>query len=326
MKVCVFGAGATGGNFAARLALAGNDVSVVARGAQLEAIRANGLELRSGPDVFHARPRASDDPTALGRQDIVIVGAKATGLGAVAAALAPLIGPETLVVFPQNGIPWWYPLRAVPGAPPPPDLPVFRLAAAFAPVLPPERTIGGVIYSSNEVIAPGVVAHRNPPLNRLEIGPAADSAPPLDDLRAALEAAGIQSPAPAEIRAVVWRKLLVNMSASALALATGQLSSAPKTDPALGETFLRIVREGLAAAAAHGFPMPEIEPEALLARLPEHKPSILQDYELGRPMEIAEIVLAPAAFARAAGIETPTLDAIGAVTAALARARSLYRG
>ena len=110
MRICIFGAGAIGSHFAARLAAAGNEVSVLARGAQLEALRADGVTLVSGAERVSARVRASDRPAELGAQDAVLVALKATALGAAADGLAPLLGADTAVVFCQNGIPWWYPL------------------------------------------------------------------------------------------------------------------------------------------------------------------------------------------------------------------------
>jgi 2-dehydropantoate 2-reductase len=123
----------------------------------------------------------------------------------------------------------------------------------------------------------------------------------------------------------MWSKLIVNMSSSVIALVTENKSSISRTDPALGEIYLRTVKEGLDIARAHGYPLDDkVDPIAMLARLVEHKPSILQDYELRRPMEIGEIVAAPIAFARAAGISTPTLDTLGAIAIRKARDRNLY--
>lgn len=325
MRICVFGAGATGGHFAARLARAGHEVSVVARGPHLAAMEANGLTLRTGGETLSARVRAAGSAEGMGPQDAVIVGVKATGLAAAAEGLAPLIGAGTLVVFPQNGMPWWYPIGLPDGGPPVPDLPIFRLAGPLLARMDAAQAVGGVIWSSNEIVEPGVIENRTPGRNRLELGAPGAPPPGLAGLRAALEAAGLASPA-GDIRTAMWRKLLVNMSGSTIALATGNMASAARRDPRLSETFLRIMAEGLATAAAHGFPLPDIDPAAALAALPDHRPSILQDYELRRPMEVAEIVLAPAAFARAAGVPTPTLDAVAAIVARRAADRGLFDG
>lgn len=326
MRICVFGAGATGGHFAVRLAAAGHDVSVIARGPHLDAIRASGLAMRVGDEEVRAPVRAAEDPAELGEQDVVIVGVKATGLPAVAGRLRPLVGPDTRVVFPQNGMAWWYPLGLREGLPTPPDLPIFRLGERFLQEMDREQVVGGIIYSANEVARPGVVVNNTPRYNALWIQSITD---PGDEavaaLRAELAASGVSSEAQEDIRATVWRKLLLNMSGSSLALATFTRSSDVRDDPALKEIYRRVTAEGLAIAAAHGYPL-EVDVDRILAGMPKHKPSLLQDYEQGRPMEIAEIVLAPQAFARAAGIDTPTLDTIAAIVARLARERGLYAG
>src|ERR1700710_2627492 len=110
MRICIFGAGAVGSHFAARLAMAGHDVSCVVGGAHLEAVKATGLRLRRGPAEFSARITAPDDPAALGPQDLVISALKATGIEILVTGLPPLLREDTAVIFPQNGIPWWYDL------------------------------------------------------------------------------------------------------------------------------------------------------------------------------------------------------------------------
>src|SRR6478735_9480359 len=152
MRICVFGAGAIGGNFAARLAAAGNDVSVVARGQHLEAIRANGLTLIAGDRKIVARVQASDRPADLGPQDVVISTLKATGLGALAAGVGPLLGADTAVVFAQNGIPWWYGHGLADSRPPAPDLSRLDPDGALARAVGLERTLGGAITSPNHVV------------------------------------------------------------------------------------------------------------------------------------------------------------------------------
>src|SRR3954454_6565557 len=170
MRICIFGAGAVGSHFAVRLALAGHDVSCVMRGPHLEAVKKNGLTLRVGNAEFKGNIRASDDPAALGTQDVVISTLKATGVAALATGLQPLLRDDTAVVFAQNGIPWWYDIGLSADHPPPPDLgfldPGGRLRAAVAP----ERIIGGVIFSSNEIAAPGVAVNASPERNMLLVG------------------------------------------------------------------------------------------------------------------------------------------------------------
>ncbi len=322
MRVCIYGAGATGGIMAVRLAAAGHAVSVVARGAHLAAIQADGLTLLAGEERVTMRVPAAEDPAAFGPQDLVVAAVKATALPSIAEGLRRLVGPGTAVLFTQNGIPWWYPVGL---AAPMPPLPAFRLADAVLPAVPAERILGGPIYSANALAAPGVVRNASPGGNRLEIAEVA--APPglAGPVRAAFREAGIAAPDPGDPRRAVWKKLLSNMSGSALALVTGTRSNTVCSDPALGAIYARIVEEGLAIAAAQGHDLRgEVSAARLMAGLSEHKPSLLQDYELGRPMEIAEILLAPLAFARLAGIATPTLDAVAAIATRLSAERGLF--
>lgn len=325
MRICIYGAGASGGHFAVRLARAGHDVSVIARGPHLAAIRDYGLVLHSGGEILKADVAASDNPGEFGEQDVVIVATKATALPQIAAQIGPVVGKDSLVVFPQNGITWWYPQGLSQSLPRPPALPVFDLANSFLSAMRVDQVVGGVIYSANEIEAPGVIRHNSPDLNRMDIG-AVDGCEtnPIAALRKALEQAGIHSPAVGDIRAAVWAKLLANMSGSTLALATGSRSDGARTDEGLKEIYRRIVREGLAIAAAHGFSLDDkLDPDKMIARLLHHKPSLLQDYEQGRPMEIAEIILAPVAFARAASLATPTIDTLAAIVTKMARDRDL---
>src|ERR1700749_4631768 len=149
MRICIFGAGAVGSHFAVRLALAGHDVSCVMRGPHLEAVEANGLTLRGGGTEFPARVNASDDPAALGPQDVVISTLKANGLGALVTGLPPLLRGDTAIVFAQNGIPWWYDIGLSADQPPPPDLGFLDPGAKLRSAVSKERIIGGVIFSSN---------------------------------------------------------------------------------------------------------------------------------------------------------------------------------
>src|SRR6202035_377887 len=151
MRICIFGAGAVGSHIAVRLALAGHEVSCVMRGPHLEAVKARGLTLRVGEAEFTAKVRASDDPAALGPQDVVISTLKANGLGSLVAGLPPLLGDDTAVVFAQNGIPWWYDIGLSQHHPPVPDLAFLDPGGALRATVSRQRIIGGVIFSSNEV-------------------------------------------------------------------------------------------------------------------------------------------------------------------------------
>lgn len=325
MRICILGAGATGGHLAYKLAGDGHQVSVVARGPHLAAIRARGLGLTEGDTTAYRQIIATDTPAELGLQDAVIVAVKATGLIAMPPLLAPIVGSDTLVYFPQNGMPWWYPVSAGPLPFALPDLPVFRLTPSFSSLLSPGQIAAGTVYSGNEVREPGVVFNSSPGANALTIA-AVDpvGADKAEALRQVIDASGVKATKPADLRTTMWTKLVQNMSGSAIALATGNRTSISRQDPRLGALYTRIVNEGRAIAAAWGHPV-DLDPAVMLSRAPHHRPSLLQDYEQGRPMEIGEIVLAPAAFARAAGVDCPSLDALSAIVARLAIDRGLYQ-
>ena len=324
MRICIFGAGAVGSHFAVRLALAGHDVSCVMRGPHLEAVEANCLTLRVGETEFKAKVNASGDPAALGAQDVVISTLKATGVGALATGLKPLLRDDTAVVFAQNGIPWWYDIGLEPDAPPPPDLDFLDASGQLRSEVSKDRIIGGVIFSSNEVVAPGVVANLSPERNMLLIGECDDrNSERITRLRAVLEGASITSTPVVQIRETIWSKLLTNMSMSVLCLLTGQTARGVRDDPDLQDVIPRLLDEANAIAQSC---FPAVKRVTRSGPAPDHKPSILQDYELGRAMEIDVLVRAPAAFARAAGLSTPMLDLMAALAIRQARDKGLYQG
>ena len=324
MRICVFGAGAVGSHFAVRLALSGHDVSCVMRGAHLAAVKANGLTLRVGGAEFKARVKASDDPKTLGAQDVVISTLKATGLASLATGLQPLLRDDTAVVFAQNGVPWWYDIGLAANHPPVPDLAFLDPDGRLRAAIPKQRIIGGVVFSSNEIVAPGVAANLSPERNRLLIGECDDRpSERIARLRTALAEASIESPDVAQIRETIWSKLLTNMSMSVLCMLTGQTARAVRDDPALADVIPRLLDEANSVAQRY---IPEVKRVTRTGPAPDHKPSILQDYELGRAMEIDVLVRAPAAFARAAGLSTPMLDLMAALAIRQARDKGLYAG
>ena len=324
MRICIFGAGAVGSHFAVRLALSGHEVSCVMRGRHLDAVKADGLRLRVGDAEFTAKVKVSADPAALGQQDVVISTLKAPGVAALATGLQPLLDDDTPVIFAQNGIPWWYDIGLAKNHPPPPDLGFFDAGGQLRAAITRERIIGGVIFSSNEIITPGVVANLSPDRNMLLIGECDDrQSARIERLRAALNGASIQSPQVANIREAIWSKLLTNMSMSVLCLLTGQTARAVRDDPALEGVIPRLLDEANAIAQTC---YPSVKRITRSGPAPNHKPSILQDFELGRAMEIDALVSAPAAFARAAGLSTPMLDLMAALAIQRARDKGLYRG
>ena len=323
MRICIFGAGAVGSHFAVRLARAGHEVSCVMRGPHLYAVRSSGLTLKVGDSSVTATVKASADPADLGPQDVVISTLKATGIAALATGLPPLLHRETSIVFAQNGIPWWYDLGLPPRHPAIPDLGFLDPGGRLRGAIPKERIIGGVIFSSNEVIAPGVAANLSPDRNRLLIGECDDRrSERITALRAALNDAAIESPEVTKIRETIWSKLLTNMSMSVLCLLTGLTARAVRDDPAMQDVIPRLLDEANAVAMHY---IPDVKRVTRSGPAPDHKPSILQDYELGRAMEIDVLVRAPAAFARTAGLATPMLDLMAALAIQKARDKGLYQ-
>jgi len=324
MRICIFGAGAVGSHFAVKLARAGHDVACVMRGPHLDAVKARGLTLKVGDTEMTAQVKASADPAELGPQDVVISTLKATGVSALATGLAPLLNDDTAVVFAQNGIPWWYDLGLPVHHPTIPDLGFLDPGGRLRAAVPKQRIIGGVVFSSNEVVAPGVVANLTPERNRLQIGECDDrSSDRIALLRAALNEAAIDSPDTKEIRETIWSKLLTNMSMSVLCLLTGLTARALRDDPAMQDVIPGLLGEANAIATHY---IPEVKRVSRTGPAPDHKPSILQDYELGRAMEIDVLVRAPAAFARAAGLATPMLDLMASLAIQKARDKGLYPG
>jgi 2-dehydropantoate 2-reductase len=326
MRICVYGAGAIGGNFATRLAAAGNEVSVVVRGTHLDAIRANGLTLQSGDKTTVGKVKASDKPAELGPQDAVLVTLKSCGQHVLPESVGPLLRDDTMVAFVQNGVPWWYG-DGLNGRPKAPDLSRLDPGGAIRRAVGLPRTIGAVVTSSNQVIAPGVVRNISPERNILWVAETDDTqSPRVLELRKTLIAASIASPATTDIRYDIWNKLMSSLSGGAVTLILRE------KEPVLGNPIInplarRAHTEALAVAAAHGVKLDD-SPEKRYGPgrvYPDHHVSILQDYELGRPMEIDSIVRAPLAFARAARLDTPTLDAIEAICVQLATSKGLYR-
>lgn len=310
MRICVFGAGAVGGHLAARLAASGHEVSVVARGAHREAMRARGVKLIHGDEIIHGKVNTQPG----GAQDAVLVTLKANMLGAFADAAAPLLGPDTLVVFAQNGIPWWYAPRA---------------DESLKAVVPLRNVAGGVVYSANEVVEAGVIRNFVPGNNMLVIGsPERRDSERLRALRAALENSGISSPAPEDIRQSVWAKLVQNVGNASLCLLTELSIGDMMAHPELAELNRRAKAETAAIAEGLGVDIaraPQRPRGGHVSGALGHKPSLLQDYERGRPMEIDALFVAPLAMGRAARVPTPTLDVLIPLAARKAAAKGLYK-
>ncbi|MCW5654363.1 2-dehydropantoate 2-reductase [Hydrogenophaga sp.] len=324
MKIAVFGAGATGGHFAALLARAGAEVSVVVRGATLAAVRQAGLTLRTDHGELQASVQASDDARELGPQDLVLVTLKSHALADAADAMAPLLGVRTPVVFLQNGIPWWY-HHAEGGLREGRRLPALDPRDRLWQAIGPERVIGGVTSSACTVVAPGVIEVRggNRPLTLGE--PSGQDTERLRTTAAVLRDAGFPVEATAAIRGAIWAKLAQNLASGPM----GVLAPVPMkelfAEQVLIDARLRIQAEVTAIALAEGCSMSmDFGAQMAFVRQSSHVPSIAQDAAEGRRMELESMFLAPLRLAREHGVATPTLDLLVALATLKARALGLY--
>lgn len=326
MKICIYGAGAIGGHVAVRLARAGHEVSVVARGAQLAAIQANGLTLDLAGEMLTAKVAASDDAEDLGPQDLVIATVKATDPAGLAEGLAPLLGAGTPVVFAQNGIPWWY--RHGVDAAALPDLARLDPRGALAREVGAARAIGCVIYSPNTVVAPGVIRTPSATLHRFILGePSGKISARVQAIADAIAQSGFGAEVVADIRPALWSKLLLNATSGPICTVLGEPLAAIGRDGDLLALAKGIGREVIAVAAAYGVRLDLDVDETFVPgshNMP-HKPSMLQDLEAGRPMEIDAIYAVAQDFARHRGVPTPHFDAVVALVAARARIAGCYK-
>jgi len=327
VKVCVLGAGAIGGHLAARFWKGGADVVAIARGAQLDALRRGPLRMIApGEAEIVASISATDDPAELGPQDAVIVAVKAPALPAVAQVIGPLLGPETAVLFAMNGIPWWY-NHALGGPQDGIDIPLLDPGGALREAIGFRRAVGGVVYSACTVTAPGVI-HVEHARNRLVIGdPDGRLSPRLDRIAAPLRAGGLTVEISECIRDVVWSKLLLNLGSGMLGVLSASAPADFYRELACQEATRTIVAEATAIATALGCTVSgDAEGQIRNGSKSAHRTSILQDLELGRPMEIDALYTVPLQMARTAGIATPVLDLLVAITRARARSAGLYGG
>ncbi|MGE0097996.1 MAG: ketopantoate reductase family protein [Hydrogenophaga sp.] len=324
MKIAVFGAGATGGHFAALLSRSGQDVSVVVRGETLAAVRRSGLTLRTDEGEIRAELRASDNAGELGAQDLVLVTLKSHALPEAAEAISPLLGPDTPVVFLQNGIPWWY-HHGVGGSREGRRMTDLDPTDALWRVIGPQRVIGGVTSSACTVLAPGLIEVKGG--NRaLTLGePSGQDTPRLRQAAEALRKAGFPVETTAAIRDAIWTKLALNLGSGPM----GVLVPVPIRDlfaeQVLVDARFRVLAEVAATAIAVGSRADiDFAGQLAFAQRSPHVPSIAQDAAAGRRIELESMFLAPLRMAREQGVSTPTLDLLVTLATVKARAEGLY--
>lgn len=324
MKVCIYGAGAIGGMLGYHLAASGAEVTLIARGPHLKAMQEKGLTYISGDKDETVAVRAVATPAEAGPQDYVLLTLKAPAVAGIAEAMAPLLGPETAVVTAQNGIPWWYFYKH--GGP----LDGRRLESVdpggrLWALIPPERCLGCVVYPSAEIEAPGRVRHGYG--NRFMLGePDGSQSPRAKALSKLLTQSGLKAPVRPKIRDDIWVKLWGNLSFNPVSALTGgtleQIASDPGTRAVIAGMMAESERVATSLGVAFGI---DIETRIGWAGdLGAHKTSMLQDLELGRPMEIDALLGAVVELGRLAQQPTPLCDAILALVVQRARLKGCY--
>ena len=324
MKICIYGAGAIGGYLGVQLARAQADVSLVARGAHLAAMRANGLKLLIGDEEHVVRPRCTDNPSELGAQDFVIICLKAHSITGVIEQMQPLLGPRTRIVTAVNGIPYWY-FHKHGGGHEGSTLESIDPGGRQWRELGPERALGCIVYPATEIEAPGVIRHVYG--DRLPLGePSGEVSSDVKQLSALFTEAGMQAPVLDRIRDEIWLKLWGNVCLNPISALTGATLDVICTDPATRALSKAIMLETQAIAETFGVKFRvDVERRIEGARkVGAHKTSMLQDLERGRPMEIDPLVSVVQEMGRLTRIPTPALDAVLALVAQRAKLAGLY--
>ena len=328
MKIAVVGAGAIGGYLGAKLSLAGEQVTVVARNRNLEAISANGLKLilEDGTEQHAPEVRAVQVPADAGPQDVVLLAVKAHQVIDLLPAMRGLFGPQTMVVTLINGVPWWY-FHRLAGPWEERVLESVDPGGCIAAQIEPERIIGSVVYPASELVAPGVI--RLIEGNRFTLGELDGSrSERIDGLSKAMIAAGFKAPVSKDIRSEIWVKLWGNLSfnpisalthatledicrfAPTRALAAAMMGEAQAVGEALGVEFKVSLDKRIAGAEAVG----------------AHKTSMLQDVEHGRAIELEALVGSVIELGRIVGRPTPTIEAVYAMASLLNRTLAAQQG
>ncbi|WEY39846.1 MULTISPECIES: 2-dehydropantoate 2-reductase [Paraburkholderia] len=312
MKVCVYGAGAIGSLIAGRLAcVSGIEVSVVARGEQLDAISRQGIRIVDAAGEVTAHVKATDNPASLGVQDYVFLALKQHQLLDVVNSIEPLIGTHTSLIPPTTGIPYWY-FYGQPGAHANRRIDRLDPGGTLWRAIPPQRVLGCVFRVAAQVVAPGVV-HQDGSYAKLPLGePDGSVSARVRRLSEAMCAAGFESPVVDNIRSWLWIKMISSLCwnpVAALTLATwGELAASPGAV----DVVRRMMQEADAVACALGGPPPIAVEERLAAArsAPHHKMSMLQDLERGRPLEYQPLADSIEAMRDIAGLGTPTIDSV----------------
>ncbi|RUV20864.1 2-dehydropantoate 2-reductase [Mesorhizobium sp. M7A.F.Ca.MR.245.00.0.0] len=325
MKITIFGAGAIGGYLAAKLAITGRtDLSLVARGAHLEAIKADGLRLIEDGQEISVPVRAAAKADELGAQDYVVLALKAHSLSPALDQIAPLLGDHTSVVTMQNGVPWWY-FHGVGGPLEGTRLNAVDPGGAIWQRIGPDRVIGSVVYPAVEVDAPGLIRHVEG--KRFSLGePSGERSERVTLLAEEMVKAGLQAPVREDIRSEIWVKLWGNLSFNPISALTGSTLAAIVADDGTRTLARTMMLEAQAIGESLGVRFPIAVDRRIKGAgdVGEHKTSMLQDLERGRPMEIDALVSAVQELGRLTDKPTPTIDAVLALVRRLAVERGCY--
>ena len=324
MKICIYGAGAIGGYLGVQLARAGADVSLVARGPHLAAMRANGLKLLIGDQAHVVHPRCTDNPAELGPQDFVIICLKAHSITGVIESMQPLLEPHTRIVTAVNGIPYWY-FYKHGGPHEGSTLESIDPGGRQWRELGPERAIGCIVYPATEIEAPGIIRHVYG--DRFPLGePSGERSADVERLSALFTAAGMQAPVLDRIRDEIWLKLWGNVCLNPISALTHATLDVICSDPATRALSKAIMLETQVIAETFDVKFRvDVEKRIEGARkVGAHKTSMLQDLERGLPMEIDPLVTVVQEMGRLTQNPTPAVDAVLGLVAQRAKVAELY--
>ena len=324
MKVCIYGAGAIGGWIGSALAHAGCSVSVVARGATLDALQLHGLRLREGNHITSQSVASSDTPADFGVQDLVVLAVKAPSLIEVVRQIAPLLGPQTVVLTAMNGVPWWF-LQGFGGALAGTRLTSVDPDGALAATLPVQCIVGGVVHASCSVDEPGQVCHHFG--NKLILGePSGEKTGRVQQLAALLEKSGFDVAVSDQIQKDIWFKLWGNMTVNPISALTGATTDLIMNDELVRGFISHVMLEAKEIGARIGIPI-EQEPEdrhQITRQLGAFKTSMLQDVEAGKALELDALVTVVKELGQLTGVATPFTDALLGLARLKARVKGLY--
>ena len=326
MRILILGAGAVGGFLASVFYGNGHEVCVLARGAHLAAVRKHGLRVRSHDGrMVCCHVFAADDPAAFGPQDLVVAAVKAPALAGLLTKVAGLIQSGTPVITAMNGVFWWYGVGFnIDGMNP--DTRRLDPEGTIASLVPPDQAVGMVVHSTNQVTEPGLVQNRSP-RNLFIIGSATPGgASQFKPMLPALSAPGTRFELEDDLRRTMWRKLLRNLSSAPASVLTGGMAYDILNDPDVQPVARALFLEGAAVARSHGFEglADDASKVFSLGSGAHQKPSMSQDIDLGRPMEIDNILRIVQDFARQSGVPTPTLDVVVSLVILRARLAGCY--